>query len=140
MTRFDGLEDCTYTVTWTRNGKGWYTAAFEERDEAREFVADMIRENEGNCDFLWYAQRLASLDSEEFLNIDIPDVSVRFANPWLCSNNGEPEDDETEEEIATVRRALMDVIEECRKNPYCETASTRLRAMAEAADALMRLS
>lgn len=136
MVRFDGLEECAYTITWTRNGKGWYTAAFEERDEAREFVARMLRENEGNCDFSWCAQRLATLDSADFLNSDIPDVKVRFANPWPCSNNGEPEEGRW---AGKVMRALLDVIEECRENPAGEAASDRLRAMSEAANVLARL-
>lgn len=96
----------------------------------------MLRENEGNCDFLWYAQRLATLDSADFLNSDIPDVRVRFANPWLCSNNGEPEEGSW---AGKVMRALLDVIEECRENPAGEAASERLRAMSEAADVLARL-
>ena len=91
MTRFDGLEEHTYTITWTKNGKGWHTAAFETRDEAREFVAGMIRENEGNLGFSWYAQRMATLASADFLDDAVQDVMVRFANPWLCASNGENE-------------------------------------------------
>lgn len=150
MTRFDGIEENDYTVTWTKNGKGWYTAAFRTRDEALDFVAGMLRENEGNIEFTWYAQRLATLDVGDFLDDSVPDVRVRFANPWLCGNNGEDgddgeadegEDDEAgEDELGEVRRALLDVIEECRENPCGEASSVRLAAMANAALVLKSLS
>ena len=146
MTRFDGLEECTYTITWTKNGKGWYTAAFRTRDEALEFVADMNDENRGNREFTWYAQRLATLDVGDFLDRDVQDVFVRFANPWLCSNNGEddePDEGEDsgvcEDDSDVVRRALLEVIEECRENACGEAASERLRAMANAAIVLKSL-
>lgn len=138
MLRFDGLGDCEYAVTWTRNGAGWYTAAFETRDEAREFVSGMVRENEGNGEFIWYARRLATLASADFLDDSVPDVRVLFANPRLCCGNGgtgAPERGWADR----VRGALLDVIEECRENQAGEAASERLRAMSEAAGALARL-
>lgn len=146
MRRFDSLEDYTYTVTWTKNGKGWYTAAFKTRDGALEFVAGMLRENEGNIEFTWYAQRLATLCCEDFLDDSVPDVRVRFANPWPCSNNGddEPDEDEKDEDEkdgddeALVRRAILDLVEECRTGEGL--ASNRLMAVLSAADTISRLS
>lgn len=146
MRRFDSIEEYTYTVTWTKNsGIGWYTAAFETREEAREFVAGMLRENEGNVGFSWYAQRMATLDSEDFLDEGVQDVRVRFANPWMYANNGEPDEEDDggetrEDDSDVVRRALLDVIEECRENACGEVASVRLAAMANAALVLKSLS
>lgn len=144
MRRFDSLEDYTYTVTWTRDGEGWHTAAFKTRDEALGFVADMLDENRGNREFTWYASRIATLDVGDFLDDSVPDVKMRFANPWLCSSNGEddePDEGEDsgvcEDDSDVVRRALLDVIEECRENACGEAASERLRAMAEAAAVIL---
>ena len=144
MRRFDSLEEYTYTVTWTKNGEGWYTAAFKTRDEALGFVADMLDENRGNIEFTWYASRIATLDVGDFLDDSVPDVKMRFANPWLCSNNGEDDEEDDggearEDDSDVVRRALLDVIEECRENPCGEAASVRLAAMANAALVLKSL-
>lgn len=146
MRRFDSLEDYTYTVTWTRDGEGWHTAAFKTRDEALDFVADMLDENRGNREFTWYASRIATLDVSDFLDDSVPDVKMRFANPWLCSNNGEDDDsDEGEEDEpdggedaeALVRQAILDLVEECRTGEGL--ASNRLMAVLSAADTLSRL-
>ena len=64
MRRFDSLEEYTYTVTWTKNGKGWYTAAFKTRDEALKFVADM------NDDFVIKLRDVINDIADEFASDD----------------------------------------------------------------------
>lgn len=61
-------EEMNYEVVWTLDGNAWHRRWFEFFSVAQRFARELVDENEGNAEFMWYARRAVTLACEDFLD------------------------------------------------------------------------
>lgn len=73
----NGGTQYNHEFAYTIDGDTWLTVLFEELDDAREYAGEVLEQNRGNDQLMFYARRIVQVQTTDFLDSDLCAVDMR---------------------------------------------------------------